>query len=495
MKRESVGTVETRCCRFEGELLLEGGGKLKELTLAYETYGTLNREKSNAILVCHALTGDAHAAGWHAGDKKPGWWDSIIGPGKALDTEKYFMVCSNVLGGCKGSTGPASINPETGTPYGMNFPVITIGDMVHAQKKLVEHLGISRLFAVVGGSMGGMQVLQWAVSYPDMVEKAVAIATTATSSAQHIAFNEVGRLAIISDPDWKGGNYPAEAPPAHGLAIARMIGHITYLSDESMHRKFGRELQDKEEYAFDFSRDFAVQSYLHHQGSSFTGRFDANSYLYITKAVDYFDLSRNGSLIEGFGGVKAAFLVISVSSDWLYPPYQSKAIVSALSAANVEVTYREIESHYGHDAFLLEAGQLNYLLHNFLSRLCVSDVMAEDVITIGEGSSIEDAACTMFREGITNLPVVSEKPGKPDEKKLVGIVTAWDITRAFALKCRTLDEIMTKEVITANPEEAVETAARKMDFHRISALPVVDGEGRLLGIVGDEAINRFIGRF
>ena len=211
--------------------------------------------------------------------------------------------------------------------------------------------------------------------------------------------------------------------------------------------------------------------------------------------MDYFDLSRNASLIEGFGGVKAAFLVISVSSDWLYPPYQSKAIVSALSAANVEVTYREIESHYGHDAFLLEAGQLNYLLHNFLSQLCVSDVMAEDVITIGEGSSIEDAACTMFREGITHLPVVSEKPGKPDEKKLVGIVTAWDITRAFALKCRTLDEIMTKEVITANPEEPVETAARKMDSHRISALPVVDGDGRLLGIVGDEAINRFIGRF
>ena len=495
MKRESVGTVETRYCRFEDGLLLEGGGRLKELTLAYETYGRLDREKSNAILVCHALTGDGHAAGWHDGDKKPGWWDSIIGSGKALDTEKYFVVCSNVLGGCKGSTGPASVNPVTGMAYGMDFPVITIGDMVHAQKKLVEHLGISRLFAVVGGSMGGMQVLQWAVSYPDMVEKAVAIATTASSSAQQIAFNEVGRLAILSDPEWKGGNYPAEAPPAHGLAIARMIGHITYLSDESMHRKFGRELQDKEEYAFDFSRDFAVQSYLHHQGSSFTGRFDANSYLYITKAVDYFDLSRNSSLIEGFEGVKASFLVIAVSSDWLYPPYQSKAVVSALSAADAEVTYREIESHYGHDAFLLEAGQLNYILHNFLSKLCVSEVMTEDVITIGEGSSIEDAACTMFREGITHLPVVSEKPGNSEEKKLVGIVTAWDITRAFALKFRTLDEIMTKKVITASPEEPVETVAGKMDSHRISALPVVNGEGRLLGIVGDEVISRFISSF
>ena len=499
MKRESVGTVKTLYCRFEDGMLLEGGGKLKELTLAYETYGTLNRERSNAVLVCHALTGDAHAAGWHEGDKKPGWWDSVIGPGKALDTEKYFVICSNVLGGCRGSTGPSSINPGTGKPYGMDFPVITIGDMVHAQKKLVEHLGISRLFAVVGGSMGGMQVLQWAVSYPDMVEKAVAIATTAASSAQQIAFNEVGRLAILSDPDWKGGNYPAGTPPVRGLALARMIGHITYLSDESMHRKFGRELQDKEEYAFDFSRDFAVQSYLHHQGSSFTGRFDANSYLYITKAVDYFDLSRNASLIEGFGGVKAAFLVIAVSSDWLYPPYQSKAVVSALSAADAEVTYREIESHYGHDAFLLEAGQLNYILHNFLSRLCVSEVMAEDVITIGEESSIEDAACTMFREGITHLPVVSEIPGisegKKPGKKLVGIVTAWDITRAFALKCRTLDEIMTKEVITASPEEPVQTTARKMESHRISALPVVDGEGRLLGIVGDEAISRFISGF
>lgn len=495
MKKGSAGSVETQYCRFEDELLLEGGGKLKGVTLAYETYGALNREKSNAVLVCHALTGDAHAAGWHEGDGKPGWWDSIIGPGKALDTEKYFVVCSNVLGGCKGSTGPASINPETGTPYGMDFPVITIGDMVHAQKKLVEHLGISRLFAVVGGSMGGMQVLQWAVSYPDMVEKAVAIATTASSSAQQIAFNEVGRLAILSDPGWKGGNYPAGAPPAHGLALARMIGHITYLSDESMHQKFGRELQDKEGYAFDFSRDFAVQSYLHHQGSSFTERFDANSYLYITKAVDYFDLSRNGSLIEGLRGVMAAFLIIAVSSDWLYPPYQSREIASALSAANAEVTYREIESHYGHDAFLLEAGQLNYILHNFLSHLCVSEVMAEDVITIGEGSSIEDAACTMFREGITHLPVVSENPGISEGKKLVGIVTAWDITRAFALKCRTLEQIMTKEVITASPEEPVETAASKMESHRISALPVVDGEGRLLGIVGDEAISRFISNF
>ncbi len=494
MKKESVGTVETRYYWFEDELLLEGGGRLKEVTLAYETYGALNREKGNAVLVCHALTGDAHAAGWHEGDKKPGWWDNIIGPGKALDTEKYFVICSNVLGGCKGSTGPASPNPKTGKPYRMDFPVVTIRDMVEAQKRLLGHLGISRLYAVVGGSMGGMQVLQWCVSYPGLVGKAVAIATTASSSAQQIAFNEVGRLAILSDPNWKDGNYSPGETPAYGLGLARMIGHITYLSDESMHRKFGRELQekDREKYTFDFSQDFAVQSYLHHQGRAFTERFDANSYLYITKAVDYFDLSKNGSLIEGFREVKASLLVISVSSDWLYPPYQSREIVTALSANNVEVTYREIESHYGHDAFLLEAGQMNYIIRNFLSHILVADVMAEDVITIGEGASIEDAACIMYQQRITHLPVVSEKAEEGQAGKLMGIVTAWDITRAFALKYRTLDMIMTKNVVTASLQEPIVSAARKMEQHTISALPVVDAEQRVIGIIGDEALNRFI---
>lgn len=486
MKGGSVGIVKPRLYRLPGPLALKGGGTLNEVTLAYETYGHLNRDRSNAILVFHALTGDAHAAGWHEGARKPGWWDLIIGPGKALDTKKYFVICSNVLGGCKGSTGPASLNPETGRPYGMDFPVITIDDMVNAQKQLVEHFGISKLFAVIGGSMGGMQVLQWCVSYPGMVEKAVAIATTASSSPQQIAFDEVGRLAVMSDPNWKGGAYYSGPSPTHGLALARMIGHITYLSDESMQQKFGRKLRDKEQYAFDFSEDFQVQSYLHHQGLSFTERFDANSYLYITKAVDYFDLSKNDSLREGLQDIKAGILVISVSSDWLFPPYQSKEIVSALSACEVEVSYREIESPYGHDAFLLEGGQLNYIIHNFLSRMLVEDVMIRDVPLIGEETSIEEAACEMVKKRVTHLPVVS-KTGI-----LVGIVTSWDISKALALKCRTLEEIMTKDVVTVSPGDSVESSARKMETNGISALPVVDEAGRILGVIGDESISRII---
>lgn len=491
MNKGSFGTVEPCFFRLPEPLALEGGRTLKDVTLAYETYGSLNREKNNAVLICHALTGDAHAAGWHEGDRKPGWWDSVIGPGKALDTEKYFVICSNVLGGCRGSTGPASFDPETGKPYGMNFPVISIADMVRAQNKLVEHLGISKLFAVVGGSMGGMQVLQWCVSFPEMIEKAIAIATTASSSPQQIAFDEVGRLAIMSDPDWRGGDYYQESgkttprPPAHGLALARMIGHITYLSEEAMQRKFGRKLRDKESYGFDFSEDFQVQSYLHHQGLSFTERFDANSYLYITKAVDYFDLSKNGSLREGLREVKASVLVISVSSDWLYPPYQSKELAAALSAAEVDVTYREIDSPYGHDAFLLEGGQLNYIIQNFLSHMLVKDVMVRDFPFIREGASIEDAACIMFKKEVTHLPVVTETGA------LSGIVTSWDISKAFALKCKTLEELMTRAVITASPGETVESAAGKMETNGISALPVVDEEGRILGIIGVEGINRF----
>lgn len=329
MKRESVGLVAAHCYSIPEEISLEHGGRLSLVRVAYETYGCLNREKSNAILVCHALSGDAHAAGWHKGDEKPGWWDIIIGPGKALDTDKFFVICSNVLGGCKGTTGPSSPNPKTGMPYGLDFPFISVKDMINVQKRLLEHLGVDKLFAVIGGSFGGMQVLQWCISYPEEVRMAVAIATSAYSSPQQIAFNEVGRRAISSDPDWENGNYYGRAPPARGLSLARMIGHITYLSDESMHLKFGRRLQGKTEYGFDISTlDFQVESYLKYHGDAFVKRFDANSYLYITKAIDYFDLTHKGaqSLAEAFKESKAKFLVISISSDWLYPPYQCREI-------------------------------------------------------------------------------------------------------------------------------------------------------------------------
>lgn len=365
MKRESLGIVNTQYYSPSHDLILKGGEKLKNITIAYETYGKLNKEKSNAIMVCHALSGDAHAAGWHEGDRKPGWWDIIIGPGKALDTNKYFIICSNVLGGCKGTTGPSSLNHETGKPYGLDFPIITIKDMVNVQKMLVDHLDIKQLFAVIGGSMGGMQVLQWCISYPDTVRMAIPIATSAYSSPQQIAFNEVGRQAIISDPKWKDGTYYSLEFPDEGLALARMIAHITYLSNESMYEKFGRRLQDKDEYSFDFSTDFQVESYLHYQGSSFTKRFDANTYLYITKAIDYFDLTENGSLADAFKNIKTKFLIISVDSDWLYPPSQNKEILMALSTNDVDVSYIEIKSSYGHDAFLIEGGQLNYIIGNF----------------------------------------------------------------------------------------------------------------------------------
>ncbi|WP_340818499.1 homoserine O-acetyltransferase [Methanolobus sp. WCC4] len=489
MKKENLGIVETQTFSLDHDLVLESGAKLKGVQIAYETYGKLNPEKSNAILICHALTGDAHAAGLHKGESKPGWWDILIGPGKTIDTDRYFVICSNVLGGCKGSTGPSSINPDTDRPYGRDFPFITIQDMVNVQKELVDHLGIHRLFAVIGGSMGGVQVLQWAVSYPEYVTKAIAIATTARSSPQQIAFNEVARIAILSDPKWNNGDYYDGPTPTHGLALARMIGHITYLSDDSMHQKFGRRLQDKENFNYDLGFDFEVESYLHYQGQSFTKRFDANSYLYITKALDYFDLSKDGSLSEGLKDVKAKFLIVAVSSDWLYPPYQSKQTVSALSANDIDVTYREIESSYGHDAFLLESGQLGYMIGNFLSHTIVSDVMNNDIISIQQGISIEETARVMFEKGITHLPVVS------DNEELSGIVTSWDISKAVALKCKTLDGIMTKGVLTVKGNEDIETAARKMEQNNISALPVVDDENRIIGIIGSEEINRLIGAY
>jgi homoserine O-acetyltransferase len=488
MIKGSAGTVTTQYYRHPSPLVLESGETLSSLTLAYETYGILNSGKSNAILVCHALSGDAHAAGFHQGDEKPGWWDSVIGPGKALDTDRYFVICSNVLGGCKGSTGPSSLNPETGKPYGARFPVITIQDMVNAQKLFVEYLGISQLYAVVGGSMGGMQVLQWTVTYPDHLKKAVVIAATGYSTPQQIAFNEVGRKAIIADPHWNNGDYYGKTLPSHGLALARMIGHITYLSNESMHEKFGRSLQDKDRIGFDFSTDFAVESYLHYQGDTFTKRFDANSYLYITKAIDYFDLTKDDSLTTGLAGVKAAFLVISVSSDWLYPPYQSQEIVSALTANETEVHYCEIRSNHGHDAFLLESGQVNYIVGKFLSRTVVGDLMTRDFEALEEGTTIAVTARRMINTGVNHLPVLS--PGG----QLVGIVTSWDIAKAVASNYLWLDEIMSRDVVTTTSGEPIETAARKMEEQEISALPVVDENLHVIGLITVDAISVLVGR-
>jgi len=370
---DSVGIVETRYFTFAeppSEMELDCGRKLGPITLAYETYGEMSPQKDNVILVVHALSGDAHAAGYNSpDDDKPGWWDIMIGPGKGMDTNKYFVVCSNIIGGCKGSTGPSEINPATGKPYGLTFPIVTIKDMVNAQKALLDHLGIERLLCVIGGSMGGMQVLQWVVSYPDMVRLAIPIATTARLSAQAIGFDEIGRQAIMSDPDWMGGDYYGKTVPQRGLAIARMIGHITYMSDTSMRSKFGRRLRDKEEYGYGFVTDFEVESYLRYRGDSFVKRFDANSYLYITKAMDYFDLAAShGSLKETFAGLKTKFLVISFSSDWLFPSYQSKEIVTALRYNDIDVVYTEIASDYGHDAFLVESDQLTRLLTNFLQH-------------------------------------------------------------------------------------------------------------------------------
>jgi homoserine O-acetyltransferase/O-succinyltransferase len=359
--------VESNTVRFDC-LPLDNGATLAPVEVAYETYGRLNERKSNAILVLHAFSGDAHAAGISHEGGKPGWWDNMIGPGKAFDTNRYFVICTNVLGGCRGTTGPASINAASGCPYGMSFPVITIGDMVRLQKMVIESLGIGRLLAVSGGSMGGMQALEWAVAYPDSVVAAIPIATTTRHSAQQIAFNEVGRQAIMADPDWNGGDYYGKQPPGRGLAVARMVGHITYMSDDSMREKFGRRLRGKDNFGFDFEVDFEVESYLRYRGSQFVGRFDANSYLYITKAMDYFDLTNgNGSLAAAMGPALARFLVISFSSDWLYPSYQSQEIVRALRSRNCDVAYVELQSNYGHDSFLVDVAEQSALVTGFLA--------------------------------------------------------------------------------------------------------------------------------
>ncbi|NLE45530.1 MAG: homoserine O-acetyltransferase [Chloroflexi bacterium] len=370
----SVGVVVPKTWRAvepPDELELDCGERLSPITVAYETYGELNAARDNAILVEHALSGDAHVAGYHhPDDRKPGWWDLMVGPGKPLDTRYYYVICTNVLGGCKGTTGPSSIDPRTGEPYGLSFPLVTIGDMVRVQERLVSHLGIRRLLTVIGGSMGGMQALDWAVRFPDRVASVIALATTARLSAQAIAFNEVGRQAIMADPNWMEGNYYGKATPSAGLAIARMIGHITYLSDESMHAKFGRRLQNRDRLGYGFGTEFQVESYLRYQGDSFVRRFDANSYLYITKANDYFDLA-NGyrSLLEALERVEAEFLVVSFSSDWLFPTYQSKDLVRALQANGVPTTFMEIPTSYGHDAFLLENAQLAETVTRFLNHV------------------------------------------------------------------------------------------------------------------------------
>ena len=370
-KEPGAGLVETRYYTFAQpphEMVLESGEKLGPVTLAYETYGTLNEDKSNAVLLQHALSGDAHAAGFHEGDKEPGWWDDMIGPGKAFDTDRYFIICSNVIGGCKGSSGPASEDPRTGKNYGLRFPIVTIRDMVTAQKSLVEHLGITQLLCAAGGYMGGMQVLEWIASFPEMLRSAIPIATAIKSSAQQIAFNETGRQAIMADPNWKNGDYYDGPLPAGGLAVARMVGHITYMSDESMKEKFGRRLKN-ERQPFKFNADFEVEGYLRYRGKSFVKRFDPNSYLYVTKAVDYFDMLGGNSLKQLLKGNGMEVMVIAFKSDWLYPPYQSQEMVKACKQAGLRVTYCEVDSTYGHDAFLLETEEETHLIKHFLEKV------------------------------------------------------------------------------------------------------------------------------
>jgi len=368
----SVGIVETRIVTLfkpPDVLHLECGRTLGPIQVAYETYGRLNDARDNAILICHALSGDAHVAGYHnADDHKPGWWDIMVGPGKGIDTNRYFVICSNFVGGCKGTTGPSSTDPATGKPWALDFPVITIEDMVKVQKRLIEHLGIDRLLGVIGGSMGGMQVLEWAVRYPDSVKAAVPIATTARLNAQSIAFDAVGRNAILADANFENGQYHDGPGPDRGLAIARMVGHITYLSEQGMHEKFGRELRHADAYNYDFGSEFSVETYLDHQGRVFVERFDANSYLYITKAMDYYDLiGRFGSLEAAFKDVKAEFLLISFSSDWLFTSRQSRQMVDALLATGKRVSYSEVNSPYGHDAFLLEPEVIGRLVGGFFA--------------------------------------------------------------------------------------------------------------------------------
>jgi homoserine O-acetyltransferase/O-succinyltransferase len=359
----------------ERPLVLDSGKDLSPLTVAYMSYGTLNEERSNVVLVCHALTGDQFVASRHPVTGKPGWWETMVGPGKPIDTDRFFVICANVIGGCMGTTGPAEIDPATGEPYGLNFPVVTIRDMVRAQAMLLDALGIEQILCVTGGSMGGMQVLQWAASYPERVFSALPIATAARHSAQNIAFHEVGRQAIMADPDWKGGAYQLQdTQPGKGLAVARMAAHITYLSEAALQRKFGRSLQNRNGLSFAFGPDFQIESYLHHQGMTFVDRFDANSYLYITRAMDYFDLAAdyNGVLAEAFLGSKTRFGIISFTSDWLFPTSENKRVAHALNAAAANVSFVEIETDRGHDAFLLDEPELFAAVRGFLNSAAAS---------------------------------------------------------------------------------------------------------------------------
>lgn len=367
----SPGIVDKRYHRFADPpdtMVLESGARLGPVTVAYETWGRLSDNRDNAILVAHAFSGDSHAAGRYADETedKPGWWDFLIGPGKGIDTDRYFVICANILGSCMGTTGPSSINPATGRPYGLDFPMVTIGDMVETQKRLLDHLGIDRLLTVIGGSVGGMQVLEWCRRYPRVVRSAIPIATTMRHSALAIAFNEIARQAIMADPNWQGGNYYSTGrSPDLGLAVARMVGHVTYLSDEAMRRKFGRRLQDKNDFSFGFDADFQVESYLRHQGSKFVRRFDANSLLYITRAADYFDMTQQSEPTDSERpGIK--YLVISYSSDWLYPTYQARELVRRLKRAGEDVSFCEIEADCGHDAFLIPDERLTNLIGGFL---------------------------------------------------------------------------------------------------------------------------------
>lgn len=371
IEENAIGVVQTQTLRVveaEKPLKLECGKTLGPIDVAYETYGELNEAGDNIVLICHALSGNAHVAGLNSpDDKKPGWWDIMVGPGKGIDTDKYFVICSNFLGGCSGTTGPCSTDPATGKQYGLNFPVITVADMVNVQKLLLDKIGIKGILAAVGGSVGGMQVLQWSVAFPDFVKAAIPIATTTHLGAQSIAFDAVGRNAILADSNFAGGQYTEGKGPDRGLAIARMIGHITYLSEQGMREKFGRELRNAQDYSYDLNPEFTVETYLDHQGQSFVERFDANSYLYLTRAADYFDMSKgSGSLKKAFASVSCRFLVISFESDWLFTPAQSRAMVDALVANNKDVSFCNVASPYGHDAFLLEPETLGAFLSGFL---------------------------------------------------------------------------------------------------------------------------------
>jgi homoserine O-acetyltransferase len=380
-----ITNPQSEIVHFEEPLPLECGEALAPFSIAYQTYGALNADKSNLVLVCHALTGDQHVANIHPVTGKPGWWENMVGPGKPIDTSRFFVLCANVIGGCMGSTGPSSVNPKTGRPYGLDFPVITIRDMVRAQARLLDHLGIPEVLCVLGGSMGGMQVLEWAATYKDRVFSAVPIACAARHSSQNIAFHEVGRQAVMADPDWCQGRYLDEGKsPRKGLAVARMAAHITYLSDDALHTRFGRNLQDREKITFGFDADFQVESYLRHQGLSFVDRFDANSYLYITRAMDYFDLAADhgGVLANAFQGTKTRFCLVSFTSDWLFPTEESREIVHALNAVAAKVSFVEFRTNNGHDSFLLNEPELFATIRGFINAAARRRGVAEPEVRL-----------------------------------------------------------------------------------------------------------------